>query len=432
MNNKRMNELSIKGKIALVVVLLILSCLVGYMLLVMAYGIPTDYMKGNMSESAGIIKTEGRYFRTMNRENSQLDNYTDSLMLLTASHPTTENAWKGAINVSRYYRSDKKPDEVLVDKYLGKGKGYSEVQYSRYWHGYLVFLKPLIALFDYGTIRYLLMFLQIGLFALLVSKSSTINKRLIFPIIFLWIFLNPVSTMMSLQFGSVTIITFCAMLFILCKSRKWQENLFLWNIFFMFVGIITSYMDLLTFPLITLGVPLTLWVCMYQRDKVKGDIMNIVEKSFFWAVGYGGMWALKWLLGSIITGQNIIRNAFDTIEVRTSSSAAKEKINFVNVLYREFKASYQIGVVIALIILIVIFVITLYKTRHIKVNNIIPYAIMACYPIAWYVLIQNHSYIHYWFAYRELAISVFAVSLCIMMLMRKENYGQDCSFNTML
>lgn len=82
------------------------------------------------------------------------------------------------------------------------------------------------------------------------------------------------------------------------------------------------------------------------------------------------MWALKWLLGSIITGQNIIRNAFDTIEVRTSSSAAKEKINFVNVLYREFKASYQIGVVIALIILIVIFVITLYKTRHIKVNNI--------------------------------------------------------------
>lgn len=85
-----------------------------------------------------------------------------------------------------------------------------------------------------------------------------------------------------------------------------------------------------------------------------------------------------------------------------------------------------------MIILIVIFVITLYKTRHIKVNNIIPYAIMACYPIAWYVLIQNHSYIHYWFAYRELAISVFAVSLCIMMLMRKENYGQDCSFNTML
>ena len=33
---------------------------------------------------------------------------------------------------------------------------------------------------------------------------------------------------------------------------------------------------------------------------------------------------------------------------------------------------------------------------------------------------------------QELAISVFAVSLCIMMLMRKENYGQDCSFNTML
>ena len=101
MNNKRMNELNIKGKIALVAILLILSCLVGYMLLVMAYGIPTDYMKGNMSESARIIKTEGRYFRTMNRENSQLDNYTDSLMLLTASHPTTENAWTGAINVSR-------------------------------------------------------------------------------------------------------------------------------------------------------------------------------------------------------------------------------------------------------------------------------------------------------------------------------------------
>lgn len=46
------------------------------------------------------------------------------------------------------------------------------------------------------------------------------------------------------------------------------------------------------------------------------------------------MWALKWLLGSIITGQKHNTKAFDTIEVRTSSSAAKEKINFVNVLYR--------------------------------------------------------------------------------------------------
>ena len=44
MNNKRMNELNIKGKIALVAILLSLCCLVGYMLVVMAYGIPTDYM----------------------------------------------------------------------------------------------------------------------------------------------------------------------------------------------------------------------------------------------------------------------------------------------------------------------------------------------------------------------------------------------------
>lgn len=38
-------------------------------------------------------------------------------------------------------------------------------------------------------------------------------------------------------------------------------------------------------------------------------------------------------------------------------------------------------------------------------------AVIATMPIAWYCIVRNHSYVHYWYTFRDLSVSVFAVSM---------------------
>lgn len=63
------------------------SCLVGYLLLVMVYCIPTENMEKHVKESVPIFLKEGDYPKITGSTTSQLDNFTDALMLLTASYP---------------------------------------------------------------------------------------------------------------------------------------------------------------------------------------------------------------------------------------------------------------------------------------------------------------------------------------------------------
>ena len=73
------------------------------------------------------------------------------------------------------------------------------------------------------------------------------------------------------------------------------------------IGIVVSYFDFLTYPLVTLGVPLCLLLIL-QADKITylQKIKNIISLSIAWVIGYLGMWAMKWMIGSIATHKNIL------------------------------------------------------------------------------------------------------------------------------
>ncbi|MCM1540738.1 MAG: hypothetical protein NC121_05695 [Blautia sp.] len=42
------------------------------------------------------------------------------------------------------------------------------------------------------------------------------------------------------------------------------------------------------------------------------------------------------------------------------------------------------------------------------------YLMIMLYPFLWYFMAANHSYLHSWFAYREMAISVYAFAVWIV------------------
>ena len=134
----------------------IMICL-GFVLLVFSYLIPKDAMENHVRESVKVFEEEGTYPQLVaGFVDSQLDNWTDALMLLTAVYQDSENnVLRQAVLNKRSVIEGKNPAETLVSVYSKEEtrdviKSYS---YGRYWHGYLLFLKPLLVFLNYGEDR---------------------------------------------------------------------------------------------------------------------------------------------------------------------------------------------------------------------------------------------------------------------------------------
>lgn len=391
---------------------LFLMGIIGYSLLVAAYSLPTNKIEQKVKESSVYFEKSGR--NLMNTKSSTLDNFTDSLMLLIAAHECENSAWTAAIDCANYEMEDTGPEGSLVAIYGNDETPDLESTYGRYWHGYLIFLKPLLVFFNYGEIRSILCFLQLGVFSALILKVHEKKKELVVPCFLLWIFLNPIATMLSLQYNTVYLITFTTMLFIMCKIDKWFKNdIYNWWMTFMIVGALTSYFDLLTYPLLSLGAPLVLWLTFRFSKTVWKNIQNIFFICMFWGIGYGCMWALKWLIGDFLTDSHIISSAIEAILFRTSSSLEEVQFSYGNVLKEQFLYSRENTWMIAIVLLIIAFVIKIIKEKRVLLEKFFTYMFISILPFFWYYILQNHSYIHGKFTYRILGISVFSLTTYI-------------------
>lgn len=405
LNINRWNAIN---KILFIPIILVIGCLFGYLLLVLVYCIPVSRLYNNVYISSYIFERESAYPQLIAHGNSQLDNYTDALMILAAAYPS-EDPWTSAVNIPYY--SNGNPYETLVSMHTGDDTNAGVNFYNRYWHGYLVILKPLLVFSNYATIRFIIIFVELGLFTLLIKELAMKDVRLIFPAFIMWIFLNPVATMMSLQFNSVFIIILFSLLTILHMKKRGKLNtLYKCGLFFMLIGAVTSYVDLLTYPMTTLGIPLILWFALDHSDIIIENTKKVFAISIFWLVGYSGMWGCKWLLGSILTGNNLFKNAFETIRIRTSSSFGDVSFVFIDVIKRQAEASRNATWKIAFMLAFVIFIYKLFRYRAKVFHLLLPYAIIATYPLIWYAVLKNHSFGHYFFTYRESAISLYAAT----------------------
>ncbi len=106
--------------------LIVLACIVaGFVALLLVFSIPTERIEKNVSASAPIFQEEGTYPRiNVIGISSQLDNFTDALMLLHASYVEDETSiLDRVINVYSPKIEEKDPTEILVSFYTDKDSG---------------------------------------------------------------------------------------------------------------------------------------------------------------------------------------------------------------------------------------------------------------------------------------------------------------------
>lgn len=395
--------------------------ILGVLLLAAVYLLPVSPMKENVARSSAIFDYEGVYPQMVQGyKSSQLDNCTDAIMLGIAAY-SEEPA--GGIRKAAALAMDARRVEFLGDDPVrslndyandveGKEDRKQVVGYTRYWHGYLIPLKLLLLFFDYGDIRFLNLFVQFFLTGwLMVLMMENGRKSLLIPFSILICVMNPVAEAMSLQFSSVYYITLISMLLILWGKREKMIRSAAW--FFFCIGVLTSFFDLLTYPLLTLGVPLALMILLFE-GKMGEKLLLIIKVCCTWGLGYAGMWGCKWIVASILLQRNVFTDAYQQILFRSSMQSDGNALQWGEVVWRNMRVLLRwpyffLAAAAGIILLKMVWSVGLKDRERSAFLFGIPFFVIALMPFVWFCALGNHSYQHYWFTYRELGITCFAL-----------------------
>lgn len=403
--------------------ILFVGIMAGAVLLYIVFLLPTDGIFKHVQESERVFLIEGTYPEMDGATAKILDNWTDSLILENAFFEKEgAGTLEKALGVYRPEFKEGIPTNSL-HRYLMGQEGYHTPSYARYWHGYLVIVKPLLTAMDYLGIRGFNRIVQ--MLVLLVSVLVLWRKlsgRYIVPFAAAILFMRPIAVAFSLQFSAVFYISVLSLIIMaLFYERLKVGGRLLY--FFMIVGIVTNYIDFLTYPIATLGFPLTLWLCFEKEQSCIEKIKRIVCYSACWGFGYFGMWIGKWLLGSLVLHRNVLADALEQARFRTSAETGQEMITRGAVIVRNLQTGFGGWEWLAVMGLIAIVLIGIFRTKgNLKafILQSVPYVLVAGMPIAWYIVLSNHSFIHHWFTYRGLAVSVFALLAMGMTYWRQE------------
>lgn len=399
----------------------IISIFIGFFLINVVYMIPTDAIKHNVSKSVTATSIEDLHPQLVNGYiNTTLDLYTDSLMLNIAVNKSNERFYKASMNNDFAIYNDGDQSQNLVN-YVQDKEGYHSNSYQRYWHGYLVLLKPLLLIFNVQDISILNFTVQLVLFCFLlyfISKSNGLLTAIAFAIAFSFIGF-PLVTGISFQYTSIILISIISSIILLYKKEWFLQDKIRVNSMFLIIGMLTSYMDLLTFPTLTLTLPLLLLILNLDvRGKEK--VIYIIKLSLLWGFGYGVMWASKWLIASLILNQNVFKNAFETIAFRTSSNISFEAQEKYSRFFALKKTVFDVYFRKPILLITLSFIIyTIQKSlRRMNLKNYLHVVkenlsmlLIAVIPVVFIFLSANHSIIHSYFTNKQLLPSIVVLLL---------------------
>lgn len=415
--------------------MLIVAVTVGTLLLILAYCIPTKRISNNVATSIITFNEEGLYpFVKPRYVSTVLDNWTDTLIYTEAMYRSGDALQDAMLNPNTQYgNSDPLTNLNLVLKNQNTDENKDVANYPRYWHGYLIFVKPLLTICNLHQIRIINTTFQIVLICLLMlllyKKLNFLYACAFFGVIMM---INPLVTGKSLQFSSIQYAVLLSCLMLLVEKDKLFEKYRDIRIFCL-TGIFVGYFDLLTYPLASLGVPLLLCLAIYsnclenknlsESKKLIICIKTIIADAASWTISYVLMWSSKWFLTTWLTDTDAIQDALNQAnfklsgEVTASSGTQLVKAalgtaalnrNFILVLETNTLPALAVFAILALLLL----VLKKYKFS-IKPHILLCDIVISAWPLIWYMILKNHSYIHFWMTYRNLTLMTYAAFMII-------------------
>lgn len=398
---------------------------------------PSNLIEEKVKESSEILYEEGNTYKFFEFSKLYNNNYTDAIMINEAFSIDNENPIYSYMSARKNYNrnitketlqepvgelksvGDEKYDPVGELKNFVEGNITTSISYARYWHGYLIGLRTLLLFFNISQIRILLLVVFILLFVYLVYLlKKELGIIIAFIIACSLILEGYFFVSYSLESAPIFIVMMVASIFLLNRIKK-IKNFYL---YIFVVGCISNFVDYLTVPLITLAIPLYIYVLHKQKENTilnyKNYLIIVIKASVIWLIGYGMTWLSKWIMYDIIYNEDVMKSAISQMLYRTSRENRITPIT-IGMFLRTF---ITINVKYAIIIFCIIVFVSLVIPKKIKIriekwkiylNKTIPIFIISLMPIIWYIILSNHTVLHVGFVYRHMIIFLIGVVICL-------------------
>ena len=407
-------------------------CLLSFfsLLMIAVHLIPHESIGRHCEESALTLQEEGLYPQPLGIPLFRIDTFTDALMLNMAFCADEKRPVESAMTNVFYTDDEMQVFERTQDILHGKktANGFFE-PYARYWHGHQTVLRPLLSIMGYKGIMRLN---ALCLWALALLSLTLVWRRLSLAIstlllLSLMVVAFPVVPR-CLQFSTCFHLTFLFIIALLLWPRLTKGSTTAASTFFVFGGL-TSFFDILTTPLLTLGLPLV--VCLLQHDRWQ-SVKNVISLSAVWALGYGVLWVSKCVLAQLLTGQAVVTDFLANVRVRSVAGI----LSMHELLVGQFGGTVALAICLLIaagVVALVLFSHACWKRmqRNPKWGHHWWLLAVALIVPLWYVATLQHTVVHYWFTWRALAVSIFSISVFIY-LTKKSAHEEDCSTDTLL
>lgn len=391
-------------------------------LLTAAAFIPKSAIRKNVQKSAEFL-CEGELFGAVvsGVEGSKIDRYADAVLLAICyqydeKEPLTSVMWSSYYHTK--YQNENENLLAAVTKDLEANQ-----QYLRYWHGSNAILRPLLLVFSLEQIyvinAVILAALTIGLFLLLVKRKAWIPAiGLLMGLVLTASWFVPLSLEYTWTYLLMLLMSILSLK--LAFLKKWERL----GLCFLVVGMLTNYMDFLTTETLTLLVPLLLvvWVRHNQGNDMafSETAKNAGKWILSWGFGYFGMWLMKWGMASVVLRQNVLPYVLTHISERVSGDVGVNHWQYITgTLWRNVKCLFpleygEIGALLGgSLVLVVCYAAYVYHKKQIRKENILLYAGIGILPFVRYLVLLNHSYLHYFFTYRALLAAILAIAMIL-------------------
>ncbi len=379
-------------------------------------------------ESADILVREGIYPESTTEGHLGVDNFTVAWMLNIAVHASGNpfvssllNEFSGPFDVDQVGR---------VKAWAEDPDGLERGAYSRYWHGYLIYLKPLLVFFDIRQIRFLFQ----TIFVLLVASAViSLVRRLgdrgpfvAMALVFSYAVMHGFDAVTVLPMFPSFAISVIGILWAL-RARDDRRSIVRG---FLLLGAFTVFFDMLDNPVLTAGMPAAIVLVRFiDVRSSKWLLTTLLLSMLAWCCAYGFVWAMKWILCTIVTGHDIIGEAIRQVGFRSGVSGQEGRdlgIVSLTAILRNLRIRDVIIPVVLTLFLIcaVLFVLRFVRGRRELAGNaklwtgVGLFALVGVLPYLWYAVIGNHSALHSFFTYRDQIITVFALLTCAQWLWR--------------
>ena len=286
--------------------------------------------------------------------------------------------------------------------------GFEPALYGRYWHGYLVWLRPLLLVTD---ARGVYTIVAVTLYALLAALCLLMWRRrlwrgataLLASLVLCAWWVVPGCIALSISWG----IAFAASIVMLAVPRLTSPPLSGALTFFA-IGSLTSFSELMLTPLVTLTLPCIVVGLSQERWR---SCRGVAVLAACWLAGYAGMWAGKWLAAWALTGHNFAAEAWHSIMMRTMGTGSEGGAKHILSRFGALIAAHPWATAAAAAAVIIIAIVATRRARRAGSAWLLA---VAGTQIAWFALTAEHALVHFPYTYRALAPVVMAIILTFL------------------